>query len=72
MNVLPFQKLGGRQRTASCRGSVKRYGFLSNVCDGVVTNVRIDSVSIAADPSPSLAPFLAKVLTLELTPTAKW
>ena len=27
-------------------------------------------MSIAADPSPSLAPFLAKVLTLELTPTA--
>ena len=28
-------------------------------------------MSIAADPSPSLVPFLAKVLTLELTPTAK-
>ena len=36
-----------------------------------MTNVRFDSVSIAADPSPSLAPYLAKVLTFELTPTAK-
>ena len=29
----PFKELGGRQRTASRRGSVKRYGFLSNVRD---------------------------------------
>ena len=34
MNVLPFKELGGRQRTASRRGSVKRYGFMSNVRDG--------------------------------------
>ena len=68
MNVLPFQRAWGRQRTASRRGSEKRYGFLSIVRDGVVTNVWID-MSIAADPSPSLALFLAKVLILELAPT---
>ena len=68
MNVLPFPRAW--EKAKNCQSPVLSEKVWSLV--GVVTNVRIDSVSIAADPSPSLAPFLAKVLTLELTPTAKW
>ena len=67
MNVLPFQRAWGKAKNCQSPWLSEKVWILVDV----VTNVRIDSVSIAADPSPSLAPFLAKVLTLELTPTAK-
>ena len=68
MNVLPFQRAWGKAKNCQSLWLSEKVWILV----GVVTNVRIDSVSIAVDRSPSLAPFLEKVLTLELTPTAKW
>ena len=62
MDVLPFQRAWGKAKNCQSPWLSEKDGFLSNVRDGVVTNVRIDSVSIAADPAPSLAPFLVKGL----------
>ena len=69
MNVLPFQRAWGKAK--NCQSpwlSEKVWILVERPWPWVLwRTVRIDSVSIAADPFPSLAPFLAKVLTLKLT-----
>ena len=51
MNVLPFQRAWQKAKNFQSPWLSEKVWILV----GVVTNVRIDSVSIAADPSPSLS-----------------
>ena len=63
----PFKELGGRLRTASCRGSVKRYGFLSVLWRMYGSTV---CPSPPIRPLP-LLPFLRRSWLLSLRPLPK-
>ena len=64
MNVLPFQRAWGKAKNCQSPWLSEKVWILV----GVVTNVRIDSVSITADPSLPLLPFLRRSWLLILRP----